>query len=83
MDDVAPNLAGGCPDFRAGQRLRRREVVRAGSLALFGMGAPELFRAQAAAARWKFLRQASEFIVTAVLIGGACAWLYKWWLTRQ
>ena len=50
MDDAASNLAGGCPDFRAGQRLRRREVVRAGSLALLGMGTPELFRAQAAAA---------------------------------
>ncbi len=38
----------GCADFRA--RLGRREVLRAGSLALFGMSLPELLRAQALAA---------------------------------
>lgn len=39
--------------------------------------------AQAASKRRSFLVQAGEFLVTAILIGGACAWLYQWWLTRQ
>lgn len=39
--------------------------------------------AQAAGKRRRFLVQAAELVVTAILIGGACAWLYQWWLTRQ
>lgn len=39
--------------------------------------------AQAASKRRSFLVHACEFVVTAILIGGACAWLYQWWLTRQ
>ena len=40
----------GCGDFRSKNRLGRREVIRAGSLALLGMALPELVRARAAAA---------------------------------
>lgn len=39
--------------------------------------------AQAAQKRRCFLVQIAEFTVTAILIAGACAWLYQWWLTRQ
>src|SRR5688500_5470233 len=42
-------LPPGCPDFRRLGRLRRREFLRAGSLALLGMSLPELFAARAAA----------------------------------
>jgi hypothetical protein len=44
---------------------------------------PDMIRAKAAAARKRFLLQVVEFVVTAILIGGACAWLYQWWLSRQ
>ncbi|OAI55524.1 hypothetical protein AYO49_01200 [Verrucomicrobiaceae bacterium SCGC AG-212-N21] len=44
---------------------------------------PDMSLAKAAQARRRFLMQACEFLVTAILIAGACAWLYKWWLTRQ
>ncbi len=39
--------------------------------------------AQAAASRRQFMVQAAEFLITAVLFVGACAWLYQWWLSRQ
>jgi hypothetical protein len=44
---------------------------------------PDMSLAKAAQARRRFLMQAGEFLVTALLIAGACAWLYQWWLTRQ
>jgi hypothetical protein len=44
---------------------------------------PDMSLAKAAQARRRFVMQVGEFLVTAVLIAGACAWLYQWWLTRQ
>jgi len=39
--------------------------------------------AQAAQKRRRFLVRAGEFLVTTILIAGACAWLYQLWLMRR
>lgn len=66
------------------KKVHRMKVEMVARKLGFPIGAqPDMIRAKAAAARRRFLMLAAEFIVTAILIGGACAWLYKWWLTRQ
>lgn len=48
MSKSEHGVGGGCPDFR--KKAHRREVVRAGSLALLGMGLPQFLQARANAA---------------------------------
>ncbi|HZU34966.1 MAG TPA: hypothetical protein VFA18_03605, partial [Gemmataceae bacterium] len=38
-----------CSDFRKAQRLTRRDLLRAGSLSMFGLGLPSLLAGEAAA----------------------------------
>lgn len=66
------------------KRMHRMKVEMVASRLGFPIGRDtRLSLAQAAQKRRRFLVQIAEFAVTAVLIAGACAWLYQWWLTRQ
>lgn len=64
--------------------VHRLKVEMAADRMGFPVGRPrKMTYAQAAAKRRKFVVQAAEFLITAVLFVGACAWLYQWWLSRQ
>lgn len=64
--------------------MHRLNVEMAADRLGYPVGRPKKMRyAQAAEKRRKFLVQTSEFVITAVLFVGACAWLYQWWLSRQ
>jgi hypothetical protein len=66
------------------QQVHRMKVEMVARRLGFPIGRqPDMSLAKAAQARRRFLMQVGEFLVTAILIAGACAWLYKWWLTRQ
>jgi hypothetical protein len=66
------------------KRMHRMRVEMVANRLGFPMGRDtRLSLAQAAQKRRHTLVQIGEFLVTAILIAGACAWLYQWWLTRQ
>lgn len=75
--------------LRSRERALKKKVVRMRVEMVAGrLGFPigkhlNMSLAQAAAKRRRFLVQLGEFLVTAILFCGACAWLYQWWLTRQ
>ncbi|MFZ4763557.1 MAG: hypothetical protein ACOYMN_01285 [Roseimicrobium sp.] len=62
---------------------RKMKVALAAQRLGIPTGGQRLPLAQQAAARRRALLQAAEFITTAILFAGACAWLYQWWLSRQ
>ncbi|MEZ0274862.1 MAG: hypothetical protein ACAH88_08145 [Roseimicrobium sp.] len=66
------------------RNMHRLKVEMAADRMGFPVGRPrKMTFAQAAAKRRAFMVQAAEFMITAVLFVGACAWLYQWWLARQ
>src|SRR4051812_20854964 len=66
------------------KRMHRMRVEMVANRLGFPIGRDtKLSLAQAAQKRRRTLVQIAEFLVTAILIAGAAAWLYQWWLTRQ
>lgn len=66
------------------RNMHRLKVEMAADRLGFPVGKPrKMTFAQAQAKRRRFMVQATEFLITAVLFVGACAWLYQWWLARQ
>src|SRR5215207_7577479 len=81
VDSLTPAAA-----LRSKERVLKKKVHRMKvEMVAHRLGFPigshsQLSYAQAAAKRRKFLVQIAEFLITAVLFVGACAWLYQWWL---
>lgn len=66
------------------KRMHRMRVEMVATRLGFPMGKhTNMSLAQASSKRRRTMVQIAEFLVTAILIAGACAWLYQWWLTRQ
>ncbi len=80
-----PNLAALQKRSRDLQRsVKRLKVEMAADRLGYPMGRQrKMTYAQTAAKRRKFLVQTAEFLITALLLVGACAWLYQLWLSRQ
>lgn len=79
-----PGLALRMKERALKKTMHRMKVEMVASRLGFPMGRDtRLSLAQAASKRRRFMVQIGEFLVTAILIAGACAWLYQWWLTRQ
>ena len=86
MDDARldPGAALRMKERALKKRMHRMRVEMVANRLGFPMGRDtKLSLAQAAQKRRRFMVQIAEFSVTAILIAGACAWLYQWWLTRQ
>ena len=49
----------------------------------FAQGERRLTLAQTRARNRKLMVQWAEFGVTAIILVGACAWLYQWWMRTQ
>ena len=49
----------------------------------FAQGERRLTLAQSRARNRKMMVQWAEFAVTAIILVGACAWLYQWWMRTQ